>query len=108
MGLCLVIACAASDEKPAPAEDRTWRCYTNPTAEGVYCECRFASDAELESEGLNPASFAEDSCPPSNYKCCETYSRAEAYDGIESCICWNPETVPFCNGKAPMVLRCPQ
>ena len=107
MALGLAAACSSTDDGGGAMDLRTWRCFTNPTAEGIYCECRLATDGELEAEGLDPDSFAAEVCPSSNYKCCEAYSRAEAYDGIQSCICWNPETVPFCNGKVPIVSHCP-
>jgi hypothetical protein len=85
-----------------------WRCSANPTTKGYYCECRLATDAELEAAHLPVEAFTEASCPEvNNYKCCESYPKADAYDHIDTCICWNPETVPFCDGKAPIVNKCP-
>lgn len=101
----LVVACSDSDE--GTAEQRTWRCRTSPTPEGMFCECKLGTDAELQSEGIEPAEFPYDSCPASNYKCCEDYGKATASDATAECICWNPEAAS-CDGDLPMVPGCPQ
>lgn len=104
--LGLFVGCSSSDGGEA-AEKPSWRCYLSPTPEGVYCECRLATDAQLEAEHLDPEGFTENACPASNYKCCEHRTVAQDIYGIESCICWNPETQPFCDAKVDIVSRCP-
>ena len=107
-GFFAVVACSSDDSGDAGGNGNArWRCGTSETAAGIYCECLSASDEQLTEAGYDPAQFSLNSCPTSNYKCCESRSATQSTDGVPSCICWNPETIPFCDGEVPMVDSCP-
>lgn len=106
-GFIAVVACSSDDSDDRGNGRARWRCATSETAQGIYCECLSASDEELTDAGYDPSQFALSSCPTSDYKCCESRSEAQSTDGVPSCICWNPETIPFCDGEVPIVDSCP-
>lgn len=98
IGAMLYLFSCSSGNDGAGGTGAIWRCRINPTSGGQLCDCKL---------GGNSTDYPETSCPPSNYKCCESRTAAESYDGIQTCTCWNPEDIPDCQGAAPIVPLCP-
>jgi len=101
LAMALSFSCSSSDEGSA----KDWRCYVSYTDEGAYCECRFAEPGKHSDE--NEAAFDMTTCPRTSYKCCETRTMADSWNGRETCVCWNPEAIPACRGRDPIVSACP-
>jgi hypothetical protein len=82
----------------------SWRCYVSPVGG---CECKLATDEELEAAGYDKSSFPDSSCPVTSYKCCESREKGAYFDGTKTCVCWNPQSIPFCDGTNTIVPKCP-